>query len=112
MVTLNRVIVLALVAAAAFAAWRIALPAERSASEKVGDAAVEVLDTRTDARFAVAQVNLQTQLQATGSYVAAAMPDGAALVRADAASYCVQVGPPGTVSHLAGPSSAPTAGPC
>lgn len=112
MLTLNRVIVLALVAAAAFAVWRIALPAERSASEKVGDAAVEVLDTRTDARFAVAQVNLQTQLQATGSYAGAAMPDGAVLVEAGASTFCVQVGPPGTVSHLAGPSGAPVPGPC
>ncbi len=112
MVTLNRVVVLALVAAVAFAVWRIALPAERSASEKVGDAAVSLLDTRTDARFAVAQVNLQTQLQATGSYAAAAMPEGAVLVRADAASYCVQVGPPGTISHLAGPAGAATTGPC
>ena len=112
MLTLNRVIVLALVAAAAFAVWRIVLPAERSASDKVGDAAVSLLDNRTDARFAVAQVNLQTQLQATGSYAGAAMSAGALLVRADASTYCVQVGPPGTVTHLAGPSVTAAPGPC
>ena len=112
MLTVNRVIVLALVAAAAFVVWRIALPAERSASNRTGDAAVSLLDNRTDARFAVAQVNLQAQLQATGSYAGAAMPAGAVLVRADATSYCVQVGPPGTVPHLAGPSSAAVPGPC
>jgi hypothetical protein len=112
MVTLNRAIVLALVVAAALAVWRVALPAERHAADEAGDAAVGLLDNRTDARFAVAQVNLQAQLQATGSYAGAAMPAGAVLVRADATSYCVQVGPPGTVSHLAGPSSAAVPGPC
>jgi hypothetical protein len=57
-------------------------------------------------------MNLQLQKQTTGSYAGAAMPDGTVLVRADAGSYCVQVGPPGTVSHLAGPNGAATAGPC
>jgi hypothetical protein len=74
--TLNRVVVLALAAVAAFGVWRVALPAEHKASEDVGNA------------------------------------DGTVLVRADAGSYCVQVGPPGTVSHLAGPNGAATAGPC
>ncbi len=113
MVTLNRAIALALVVAAALAVWRVALPAERHAANDAGDAAVALLDNRTDARFAVAQVNLQTQLQATGSYAGTAMPDGAVLVRADSSTYCVQVGPPGTVSHLAGPGGGTAStGPC
>jgi len=110
--TLNRVIVLALVAMAAFAVWRVALQAEKKVANDVGDAAVSLLDTRTTARFGVGQINLETQLRATGTYAGAAMPDGAALVRADATSYCVQVGPPGTVWHLAGPGGAAAAGPC
>jgi hypothetical protein len=110
--TVNRVLVLALVAAAAFGIWRIALPAEQQAADATGDAAVSLLDTRTDARFTVAQANLQTQLQTTGSFAGAAMPPGATLVRADAASYCVQVGPPGAVSHLTGPGAVSVAGPC
>ena len=112
MLTLNRAIVLALVVAGGFSVWRVALPAERHAAAEAGDAAVTLLDNRTDARFAVAQINLQTQLRATGSYAAAAMPAGAVLVRADATSYCVQVGPPGTISHLAGPSGAAAPGGC
>ena len=112
MLTLNRAIALALVVAAGLAVWRVALPAERHASDKAGDAAVALLYTRTYARFMTAQVNLQTQLQATGSYAGAAMPEGAVLAKADATSYCVQVGPPGTVSHLAGPGSAPATGAC
>jgi hypothetical protein len=110
--TFNRVLVIALVAVAAIGAWRYALPAERAASSDAGDAAVSLLDTRTDARFAVAQANLQTQLRSTGSYAGATMPAGALLVRADAGSFCVQVGPPGTIWHLAGPDGAATAGPC
>jgi len=112
MATLNRAIVLALLVAAALAVWRVALPAERHAADEAGDAAVGLLDNRTDARLAVAQVNLQTQLQATGSYAGAGMPAGAALVRADTTSFCVQVGPPGTVTHLAGPGSAAAPGAC
>jgi hypothetical protein len=110
--TLNRAIVLAVAAAAAVGLWRVALPAERQASDQVGDAAVELLDTRTDARFAVSQVNLETQRRLSGSYAAAAMPEGTTLVRADTSSYCVQVGPPGTASHLAGPGGAVAPGPC
>jgi hypothetical protein len=110
--TVNRVIVLVLVAVAAFAVWRVALPAEKKAANDVGDAAVSLLDTRTTARFGVAQINLETQMRGTGTYAGAAMPDGAALVRADAATYCIQVGPPGTVWHLAGPGGAATAGAC
>ena len=110
--TLNRVIVLALVAVAAFGVWRVALPAERKASEATGNAAVELLDTRTNARFTVAELNLRIQLQGTGSYAGAAMPEGAVLVRADTGAYCVQVGPPGTVWHIAGPGGVSATGSC
>jgi hypothetical protein len=110
--TLNRTIVLVLAALAAFGVWRVALPAEKKASDDVGNAAVSVLDTRTDARYTVASTNLQLQLQTTGSYAGAAMPEGAVLVRADSGAYCVQVGPPGTVSHLDGPNGAAAPGPC
>jgi hypothetical protein len=112
MLTASRMLVLALAAAALFGVWRVALPAEKRASTAVGDGAIELLDMRADARFAVAQVNLQTQLQASGTYAGAAMPEGATLVRADSGSYCVQVGPPGTISHLTGPGGSAVAGPC
>jgi hypothetical protein len=112
MLTLNRAIVLALAAVAAVGVWRFALPAEQRASDATGDAAVSLLDTRTDARFTVAQANLQVQLQATGTYEGTTMPAGATLVRADGDTYCVQVGPPGIVSHFAGPGGASAAGPC
>jgi len=112
MVTFNRAVVIGLVAMAAFAVWRVALPAEKRASDATADAAIELLDTRTDARFAVAELNLQSQFRVTGSFAGAAMPGGAVLVRADTGGFCVQVGPPGTVWHLAGPGGAATAGSC
>lgn len=112
MLTVNKAIVLALAAVFAFAVWRYALPAEQQAADQAGDAAVSVLHTRTDARFTVAEANLQLHVQSTGSYAGAAMPEGATLVRADSGAYCVQVGPPGTVEHLAGPGGSPVGGPC
>jgi hypothetical protein len=110
--TLNRVIVLVLVAVAAFGVWRVALPAEHKAQDATADAAIALLDTRTNARFSVAELNLETQRRMTGAYTGAAMPEGAMLERADASSYCIQVGPPGTVWHVAGPGGAAVTGPC
>jgi hypothetical protein len=112
MLTAPRLVALAAVAAAAFLVWKVALPAEQEAARATGDAAVGLLDTRTDARFTVAQANLELRRRTTGTYAGAAMPAGATLVRADAGSYCVQVGPPGTVAHLAGPGGAAAAGAC
>jgi uncharacterized membrane protein (DUF2068 family) len=110
--TANRLIVIVVLAVAGFAVWRVALPAEKKASDATGDAAIALLDTRTTARFTVAQANLQAQLQATGSYAGAAMPEGVALIRADSGGYCVQVGPPGAVWHLAGPAGSAVSGGC
>lgn len=112
MLSLNRVIVLALLAIVGLTVWQVALPAQRQASSDVGNATVSLLDNRTEARFTVALVNLQTHHQATGSYDGAPMPEGATLVQADGASYCVQVGPPGTVSHVTGPGGSAAAGGC
>ena len=102
MPNVDRLVLAVLVAAAAFVVWRLALPAETEASQRVGAAATALLDTRTEARFATAEVNLETQRRSTGSYAGATMPPGVALVRADAGAYCVQVGPPGTVWHRTG----------
>jgi uncharacterized membrane protein (DUF2068 family) len=112
MVSVYRLVVAVLLAAAAFVVWRVALPAGKEASTATGDAAVSLLDTRTDARFAAARANLDTSLRVTGSYAGATMPEGVALVRADDGAYCVQVGPPGTIWHLTGPGGAAATGPC
>lgn len=112
MLTAPRLVALAALAAAAFLAWKVAVPAEQEAAQATGNAAVGLLDTRTDARLGVAQANLELTRRTTGTYAGAAMPAGATLVRADGGSYCVQVGPPGTVVHLAGPGGTTAAGAC
>ena len=49
-----------------------------------------------------------------GTYVGATLPPsyGVALVRADAASYCLQAGVGGSVQHFVGPGGPAGAGPC
>ena len=49
-----------------------------------------------------------------GTYVGAALPPsfGVTLVRADAASYCLQAGIGGSVQHFTGPGGTAAAGPC
>jgi hypothetical protein len=111
-VTANRVVVLLLAAVAALVVWRFVLPAEKNASEAVADEAVTLLSRPADARLTVAKFNLEQQQRLYGSYAGVALPAGVVLGRADANGYCVQVGPPGPVQHLAGPGGAPAAGAC
>ena len=59
-----------------------------------------------------------TELEAfhaeNGTYAGAALPPsfGVTLVRADAASYCLQAGIGGSVQHFTGPGGTAAAGPC
>ena len=74
-----------------------------------------------DATAAVSSLNFTaaaTQLEAfhaeNATYAGAALPPsfGVMLVRADAASYCLQAGVGGAVQHFAGPGGTASAGPC
>ena len=74
-----------------------------------------------DATAAVSSLNFTaaaTQLEAfhaeNATYAGAALPPsfGVTLVRADAASYCLQAGVGGAVQHFAGPGGTAAAGPC
>jgi hypothetical protein len=74
-----------------------------------------------EASAAVASMNFTgaaTELAAysaeNGTYVGAALPAsfGVTLVRADAASYCLQAGIGAGVQHFAGPGGPAAAGPC
>lgn len=112
MLTTGRLALVVALAALAFAAWQLIAPAERDAAKTVADGTVALVSKTADARFTVASANLELQRQTTGGYAGTAMPEGALLVRADAASYCVQVGNPGVEQHLAGPGGTATAGPC
>src|SRR4051794_31233249 len=74
-----------------------------------------------DATAAVSSLNFTaaaTQLEAfhaeNATYAGAALPPsfGVTLVRADAASYCMQSGVGGAAQHFTGPGGAAAAGPC
>ena len=74
-----------------------------------------------DASAAVSAINFTaaaTQLEAfhaeNATYVGATLPPsfGVTLMRADAASYCLQTGVGGSAQHFVGPGGAAAAGPC
>ncbi len=110
--TTGRIALLLAAAALGFVGWRVVAPAEKQASTAVATTATTLLTQPDTARFTVASANLELQRQTTGSYVGAAMPPGLALIRADAATYCVQLADGGPVSHLQGPGGVATAGAC
>jgi len=63
--------------------------------------------------FQQAQTQLEQAHALNGTYVGASVAGfGVTLVRADAASYCLQTGSGTAVSHLAGPGGAAASGPC
>jgi Tfp pilus assembly protein PilE len=63
--------------------------------------------------FQQAQTQLEQAHALNGTYAGAAVAGfGVRLVRADAASYCLQTGSGTAVSHLAGPGGAAASGPC
>ena len=75
----------------------------------------------SEANVAVAGLNFTgaaTELEAfhaeNGTYAGATLPPsfGVALVRADAASYCLQAGSGTSVQHFVGPGGSAAAGPC
>ena len=64
--------------------------------------------------FTQAAMEMATYQAENGTYVGATLPPsyGVALVRADAASYCLQAGVGGSVQHFVGPGGPAGAGPC
>lgn len=111
-VTTGRIAVLLAAAALGFVAWRVLAPAGKDAQQTVQQGATTLLTQPDNARFVVAQQNLQIQLSSAGTYAGAQMPPGLTLVRADAAGYCVQLSDGGPVSHLQGPNGTAAVGPC
>lgn len=98
--------------AALVGGWRVFLPASDDASERVVENIGTLLDTVTQAQFTGAQATLETQRRLTGSYAGAAVAPPVRLVRADAATYCLELERGGTVAFLAGPGGSPQAGRC
>jgi Tfp pilus assembly protein PilE len=63
--------------------------------------------------FQQAQTQLEQAHALNGTYTGASVAGfGVMLVRADAASYCLQTGSGTALSHLTGPGGAAASGPC
>jgi hypothetical protein len=86
-----------------------------------GPTAATTKKAESDASAAVSAINFSaaaTQLEAfhaeNATYVGATVPPsfGVTLMRADAASYCLQTGVGGSAQHFTGPGGAAAAGPC
>ena len=90
-------------------------------SKSSGPSAPAVTQAETQAQTEVAAVNfqavtaaLQAWYAANGTYAGASLPlgTGAAVVRADATSFCLQTTEATPVMHEAGPNGAVQPGPC
>jgi hypothetical protein len=110
--TPGRILLIATAAVLAFGAWHLAARPTQEAQTEVATGVTALVGQGDRARFTVAEANLQTQRSTTGSYLGASMPDGITLVRADEASYCLQLSGPGALAHLAGPGGTAVSGPC
>jgi hypothetical protein len=100
------------IAAGALGGWRMLLPGMGSTSKTVDDGISSMLATTTQAAFTGAAASLDAQRTATGSYAGTRLAPGMVLVRADAASYCVQTRGGTLVQHETGPGGSPAIGPC
>ncbi len=110
--TPGRLLLIAVAAALAFGAWRLAAKPTAAAQTDLAGGVTSLVAQGDRARFTVAATNLEAQRRATGSYGGAPMPEGVALVRADASAYCVQLVGSGPVAHAAGPAGRVADGPC
>lgn len=100
------------IAAVTFGGWRLLAPQAEKASNAAGDGAEAVVGTISTASFTAAQASLEAQRHATGSYAGTRLQPPLTLVRADDASYCVQLDRPPEVQHLDGPGGTIAAGSC
>jgi hypothetical protein len=115
-VTLRSLGIVSLLVALAIGGW-IFLAQARSTgpTSELGRRAEDQAQAHSGAAsFRVAAPVLQAHYAQNGTYAGAVLPPsyGVRLVRADAASYCLEAGSGETVQHLVGPGGAPAAGPC
>jgi hypothetical protein len=99
-------------AALAFGGWRMVLPGADSASSDVDAGVSTMLSTVVKAQFTGAEASLDAQRMATGSYAGAVVQAPIVLVRADQASYCLQLEQGAELQHFVGPGGAPQPGRC
>lgn len=87
---------------------------EGPASTQVQSAERQANAALGSANFQGAAAELEAYRASSGSYAGASLPPsfGVTVVRADAASYCIQTGAGSAVQHEVGPGGAPQSGPC
>jgi hypothetical protein len=100
------------VAAVAVGGWRMLLPGTGGADKQLVQGVSQVLGTVTGAEFTGAEATLDAQRNSTGSYAGAPVTAPITLVRADSASYCIQLVQGPLARHVAGPGGTATVGPC
>ena len=85
-------------------------PTSATAKKAESDATAAV----SSLNFTAAATQLEVYHAEKATYAGATVPPsfGVTLVRADAASYCLQTGVGGSAQHFSGPGGASAAGPC
>jgi hypothetical protein len=99
-------------AAVAVGGWRVLLPGSGDTSKQVEDDLGALLDTTANARLTAAEATVEGQRSSTGSYAGAPVTPPIVLARADATSYCIELGQGKLARHVAGPNGSPASGPC
>lgn len=94
--------------------WMLMARETGPTSERVEQAEAEATAAAGSINFTQAALELEAYRLESGTYAGAALPPafGVTLVRADAASYCLQAGVGGLIQHYTGPGGSPAAGPC
>jgi hypothetical protein len=100
------------IAAVAFGGWRMLLPGTGSGTSDVTDGVSSLVSATLQASFTAGQASLDAQMTATGSYAGAVVRAPLTLVRADAASYCLQLEQGPVLQHLDGPGGTAQPGAC
>lgn len=94
--------------------WALTMQHSGPTSATAKRAEAEATAAVSGMNFTAAATQLELYHAENATYAGASVPPsfGVTLVRADAASYCLQAGVGGAVQHFTGPGGTPAAGPC
>jgi type II secretory pathway pseudopilin PulG len=94
--------------------WAVTMQHSGPTSATAKRAEAEATAAVSGMNFTAAATQLELYHAENATYAGASVPPsfGVTLVRADAASYCLQAGVGGAVQHFTGPGGSAAAGPC
>lgn len=94
--------------------WALTMQHSGPTSATAKRAEAEATAAVSGMNFTGAATQLELYHAENATYAGASLPPsfGVTLVRADAASYCLQAGVGGAVQHFTGPGGTAAAGPC